>query len=46
MEEGGQAGVNGDGAIIDGRGNPIVEAGNVSPVSSMDIVNDNDNSIY
>ena len=27
-------------------GNPIFEAGNVSPVSIMDIVNDNDNSIY
>ena len=25
---------------------PIFEAGNVSPVSIMDIVNDNDNSIY
>ena len=31
---------------IDGSGNPIFEAGNVSPVSIMDIVNDNDNSIY
>ena len=26
--------------------NPIFEAGNVSPMSIMDIVNDNDNSIY
>jgi len=29
-----------------GSGNPIFEAGNVSPMSIMDIVNDNDNSIY
>ena len=33
-------------AIIDANGNPIFEAGNVSPMSIMDIVNDNDNSIY
>ena len=33
-------------AIIDANGNPIFEAGNVSPMSIMDIVNNDDNSIY
>ena len=33
-------------AIIDAHGNPIFEAGNVTPMSIMDIVNNNDNSIY
>ena len=46
MEEFVHAEVNSYDAIIDGSGNPIFEAGNVSPVSIMDIVNDNDNSIY
>ena len=46
MEEFVHAEVNSYDAIIDASGNPIFEAGNVSPVSIMDIVNDNDNSIY
>ena len=46
MEEFVHAEVNSYDAIIDGSGNPIFEAGNVSPMSIMDIVNDNDNSIY
>ena len=46
MEEFVRAEVNSYDAIIDATGNPIFEAGNVSPVSIMDIVNDNDNSIY
>ena len=33
-------------AIIDSKGQPIFESGNVTPESLMDIVNDNDNSIY
>ncbi|MFR0983947.1 MAG: ATP-grasp domain-containing protein, partial [Faecalibacterium sp.] len=46
MEEFVRAEVNSYDAIIDASGNPIFEAGNVSPMSIMDIVNDNDNSIY
>ena len=46
MEEFVRAEVNSYDAIIDAHGNPIFEAGNVSPMSIMDIVNDNDNSIY
>ena len=33
-------------AIIDSKGQPIFESGNVTPHSLMDIVNDNGNSIY
>ncbi|MDD6212628.1 MAG: ATP-grasp domain-containing protein [Clostridiales bacterium] len=33
-------------AIIDSQGNPIFESGNVSPMSIMDIVNNNDNSFF
>ena len=33
-------------AIIDSKGEPIFETGNVTPQSIMDIVNDNDNSTY
>lgn len=33
-------------AIIDGKGNPVFETGNVTPVSLMDVVNDNDNCVY
>ncbi len=33
-------------AIIDANGTPIFETGTVSPISIMDIVNDNDNAIY
>ena len=33
-------------AIINSRGEPIFETGNVTVLSLMDVVNDNDNSIY
>ena len=46
MEEFIHAEVNSYDAIIDSNGNPIFETGNVTPFSIMDIVNDNDNSIY
>ena len=46
MEEFIHAEVNSYDAIIDSQGKPIFETGNVSPVSIMDIVNNEDNSIY
>ncbi len=46
MEEFIYAEVNSYDAIIDSKGEPMFEAGNVTPMSIMDIVNDNDNSIY
>ncbi|MCC8060643.1 MAG: carbamoylphosphate synthase large subunit [Clostridiales bacterium] len=46
MEEFIHAEVNSYDAIIDSQGNPIFETGNVTPFSVMDIVNNNDNSIY
>ncbi len=46
MEEFIHAEVNSYDAIIDSEGNPLFETGNVTPFSIMDIVNDNDNSIY
>ena len=46
MEEFIHAEVNSYDAIIDSQGNPIFETGNVTPRSIMDIVNDEDNSIY
>ncbi len=46
MEEFIHAEVNSYDAIIDSTGTPIFETGNVTPFSIMDIVNDNDNSIY
>ncbi|MDD6159598.1 MAG: carbamoylphosphate synthase large subunit [Oscillospiraceae bacterium] len=46
MEEFIHAEVNSYDAIIDSNGEPIFETGNVTPNSVMDIVNDNDNSIY
>ena len=46
MEEFIEAEVNSYEAIIDSRGNPIFETGNVTPNSVMDIVNNNDNCIY
>ena len=46
MEEFIHAEVNSYDAIIDSNGNPIFETGNVTPMSIMDIVNDEDNSIY
>lgn len=46
MEEFVEAEVNSYDAIIDSHGNPLFETGNVTPFSIMDIVNNNDNSIY
>ncbi len=46
MEEFIHAEVNSYDAIIDSNGEPMFETGNVTPNSIMDIVNDNDNSIY
>ena len=46
MEEFVTAEVNSYDAIIDSHGNPLFETGNVTPNSIMDIVNNNDNSLY
>ena len=46
MEEFIHAEVNSYDAIINAEGEPIFETGNVTPWSIMDIVNENDNSIY
>ena len=46
MEEFVHAEVNSYDAIINSRGEPIFETGNVTPISIMDIVNEEDNSIY
>ncbi len=46
MEEFLDAEVNSYDAIIDGKGNPVFETGNVTPVSLMDIVNTNGSSLY
>ncbi len=46
MEEYVRAEVNSYDAIYDSRGEPMLETGNVTPVSIMDIVNDADNSVY
>ena len=46
MEEFVNAEINSYDAIIDSNGEPIFETGNVTPDSVMDIVNNNDNSIY
>ena len=46
MEEFVPAEVNSYDAVIDSNGKPIFETGNVTPMSIMDVVNDNDNSIY
>ena len=46
MEEFVHAEVNSYDAIIDSNGEPLFETGNVTPVSIMDVVNDNDNSVY
>ena len=46
MEEFITAEVNSYDAIIDSNGEPIFETGNVTPNSIMDVVNNNDNSIY
>ncbi|MCD8082045.1 MAG: ATP-grasp domain-containing protein [Clostridiales bacterium] len=46
MEEFIEAEVNSYDAIINSKGEPLFETGNVTPNSIMDIVNNNDNSIY
>ena len=46
MEEFIHAEVNSYDAIIDSNGDPIFETGNVTPMSVMDIVNENDNCIF
>ncbi len=46
MEEYIEAEVNSYDAIINGDGEPIFETGNVTPLSLMDVVNTNDNSIF
>ena len=46
MEEFVCAEVNSYDAIIDSHGEPLFETGNVTPMSIMDIVNNQDNSIY
>ncbi len=46
MEEYVYAEVNSYDAIIDSQGKPMFETGNISPISIMDIVNNQDNSIY
>ena len=46
MEEFINAEVNSYDAIIDSHGEPMFETGNITPMSIMDIVNNNDNSIY
>lgn len=46
MEEFVNGEVNSYDAIIDSKGNPMFETGNISPVSIMDIVNNEDNSIF
>jgi hypothetical protein len=46
MEEFIDAEVNSYDAVIDSHGNPLFETGNVTPKSIMDIVNNNDNSLY
>lgn len=46
MEEYVNGEVNSYDAIIDSQGNPMFETGNVTPMSIMDIVNNQDNSIY
>ncbi len=46
MEEFINAEINSYDAIIDSKGEPIFEAGNVTPFSLMDVVNNKDNSVY
>lgn len=46
MEEFVDGEVNSYDAIIDSNGEPMFETGNVTPMSIMDIVNHNDNSIF
>lgn len=46
MEEFVDGEVNSYDAIIDSHGQPMFETGNITPMSIMDIVNKNDNSIF
>lgn len=46
MEEYVWAEVNSYDAVIDSNGNPLFETGNVTPVSIMDIVNNEDNAVF
>ena len=46
MEEFVNGEVNSYDAIIDSHGQPMFETGNITPMSIMDIVNKNDNSIF
>ena len=46
MEEFIHAIINSYDAIIDSQGRPMFETGNITPMSIMDIVNNQDNSIY
>ena len=46
MEEFVHADVNSYDAVIGPDGEPLFEAGNVSPISIMDIVNNNDNCVF
>ncbi len=46
MEEFVRATVNSYDAIIDSNGDPIFETGNVTVLSLMDVVNNNDDSVY
>ena len=46
MEEFIHAEINSYDAVIDASGKPIFETGNVTPMSIMDIVNNQDNSLY
>lgn len=46
MEEYIEGEVNSYDAIVDSKGEPIFETGNVTPNSLMDVVNTNDNSIF
>ena len=46
MEEFVDGEVNSYDAIVDSKGEPMFETGNVTPMSIMDIVNNNDNSLF
>ena len=46
MEEFITAEINSYDAIFDSHGEPLFETGNITPMSIMDIVNNNDNSIF
>lgn len=46
MEEFIYAEINSYDAIIDSHGEPLFETGNITPISIMDIVNNEDNAIF